>query len=95
MKTGRLTLEAFWDDLFGQATGVLGWPPSVALTTPIAEIELALAARYRFQRRQFRSLAGLLGMEVKAPPEEVSPPIDPAAEAQRLKAFFQSLAKKG
>ena len=71
---------------------MLGWPPSVALTTPIAEIELALAARYSFQRRQFRSLASLLGVEVKAPPKEVSPPTDPAAEAQRLKAFFRRLA---
>ena len=40
-----MTLEQFADELFGQATGWLGWSPDLALSTPIPQILLALEGR--------------------------------------------------
>lgn len=73
---------------------MLGWSAEAALNTPIPEIELALAARYRFQGQQFRSLASLLGVKVKDPEKEMKP-LSRDEATKKVGDFFSALAKKG
>ncbi len=46
-----VSLESWCDRLLEQATGWLGYTPEVALTTPIGQLELALAGRMEFLRK--------------------------------------------
>lgn len=77
-----MTVSEFVADLFKVATGWLGWPPRVALTTPIPQIMLAQQGMIEWNRKLWGG----------GEPEEERPP-EPADIASKIKRLFRARAK--